>query len=215
MLPRGDVAPSSPHRAPQAPAPTRPEEAAAGDVVERARAGDMRAWSQLYHRHYERIYRRLCFFVGEPAVAEDLTQEAFARAVAALPRFDGRAAFSTWLFGIALNVARNFIRARDTQRRAEQRLAHLAALGDGEDVARSHLQQTRTDVLYAVLAGMPEHLREAFVLRELEGLSMADAATRAGVSANNMGVRVHRARERIRQELTRLGWLPADAEAGS
>lgn len=183
-------------------------------VVELARGGDMRAWSELYHQYYERIFGRLCFFVGEASVAEDLAQETFARAVVVLPSFDGRAAFSTWLFGIALNVARNFIRERQTQRRAEQRLADVEALRGGPDVARAHLQQARKAALYAALAELSEPLREAFVLRELEELSMAEAAARARVSANTMAVRVFRAREKIREALTREGWLPTK-EAGS
>lgn len=184
------------------------------ELVAQARGGDMRAWSLLYHRHFERIYRRLCFFVGEAAVAEDLAQETFARAVVALPGFDGRAAFSTWLFGIALNVARNFVRDRDIQRRAEERLAAVEALRGRDDDARAHQRRAWTEALYAALAELPDNLREAFVLREVEGLSMAEAAAQAGVSANNMAVRVHRARERLREELTRMGWLAAADKRG-
>lgn len=183
-----------------------------GGLVELARGGDMRAWAELYHRHYERIFNRLCFYLGEASVAEDLAQETFARAVVVLPSFDGRAAFSTWLFGIALNVARNFIRERQTQRRAERRLADVEALRDGPDVARVHLQQARKQALYAALAELSEPLREAFVLRELEELSMAEAAARAGVSANNMAVRVFRAREKVREALMRGGWLTVKTE---
>src|SRR5690606_17170972 len=138
VLPRGAMASSS--SSPAARRASAEIASAGGGLVERARAGDMRAWSQLYHQHFDRIFRRLCFFVGEAAVAEDLTQETFARAVAVLSSYDGRAAFSTWLFGIALNVARNFVRDRDTQRRAERRLADVEALRGGEDVGRAHLQ---------------------------------------------------------------------------
>lgn len=184
------------------------------DLVARARGGDMRAWSVLYHRHHERIYRRLCFLVGEAAIAEDLAQETFARAVVALAGFDGRAAFSTWLFGIALNVARNFMRDRDIQRRAEKKLAAVEALRGPGDDDRAHLRRAWTEALYAALAELPDNLREAFVLKEIEGLSVADAAAQAGISANNMAVRVHRARERLREELTRMGWLPAKERRG-
>jgi len=207
------MASSSLSPASREPAPGRaPDVETVAALVELARGGDMRAWSELYHRHYERIFTRLCFFVGEASVAEDLAQETFARAVVVLPSFDGRAAFSTWLFGIGLNVARNFIRERQTQRRAERRLADVEALRAGPDVARVHLQQARKQALYAALAELSEPLREAFVLRELEELSMAEAAARAGVSANNMAVRVFRAREKIREALTRGGWLSATTE---
>lgn len=188
-----------------------PVEDGPDELLARARAGELRAWSQLYQRHFDRVYRRLCHLVGQAAAAEDLTQETFARAVVALPRFDGRAAFSTWLCGIANNVARNWIRDQDTRRRAELRLAELAALRPGETTDRAHLRKQRSEALYAALARLPDHLREAFVLREVEGLSMQEAATQLGISSNNMTVRVWRAREAIRRELGRLGWL-RDAE---
>lgn len=191
-----------------------PADAVGGDLTARARAGDLRAWSQLYQLHFDRVFRRLCHLVGQAAAAEDLTQETFARAVVALPGFDGRAALSTWLCGIANNVARNWLRDQDTRRRAEQRLAELAALRPGgEPIDRTHLRRVRSEVLYDALARLPDHLREAFVLREIEGLSMQEAATQAGVSSNNMTVRVWRAREAIRRELLRLGWLPGEEVA--
>lgn len=178
------------------------------DVIARAQAGDMRAWAALYQRHFDRVYRRLAYFVGEAAAAEDLTQETFARAVVAVRTFDGRSSLSTWLCGIAGNVARNFLRDRQCERRAEQRLADVAALTQhGEDGDRVQLRRARAAALYAVLEGLPDHLREAFLLREVEGLSMAEAAAQAGVSTNNMTVRVWRARAKIQKELGRRGWL--------
>ncbi|MEZ4452619.1 MAG: RNA polymerase sigma factor [Nannocystaceae bacterium] len=178
------------------------------DLVAQARDGDMRAWAELYQRHFDRVYRRLAYFVGAASIAEDLTQETFARAVVGLRAFDGRAAFSTWLCGIAGNVARNYLRDREAQRRAEQRLADtLAITHAGEDGDRTQLRRARTAALYEVLEGMPEHLREAFLLREVEGLTAAEAAEAAGVSTNNMTVRVWRARAKIRAELGRRGWL--------
>jgi len=195
-------------------------EAAAGavgagdDLVGRARAGEMEAWAQLYQQNFDRVFRRLCYFVGSAADAEDLTHETFARAVVGLGRFDGRSSFSTWLCGIAGNVARNFIRDKDTRRRAEERLAEVAALGPGgEDGDRTQLRRARTEALYMALAATPDHLREAFVLHEVEGLSTAEAAAEAGVSVNNMTVRIWRARRRVRAELGRMGWLPEEGEA--
>ncbi|MCB9701033.1 MAG: RNA polymerase sigma factor [Myxococcales bacterium] len=184
------------------------------DPVAAARAGDMQAWAQLYQENFDRIYRRLCYLVGRSADAEDLTHETFARAVVGLASFDGRSSFSTWLRGIATNVARNFLRDKDTRRRAEERLAELAALAPGgEDGDRTQLRRARTEALYVALAATPEHLREAFVLCEVEGLSMSEAAAEAGVTVNNMTVRAWRARRRVRAELGRMGWLPEEGEA--
>ncbi len=183
-------------------------------LVEQARAGEVRAWAQLYQEHFDRVFRRLCFFLGEVAVAEDLTQETFARAVTTLASFDGRSSFATWLVGIALNVARNYLRSQQAMRRAEQRLRSISELTmaprnvvDGE-----HLQQQRIEVLYTVLYGLPEALRSAFILRELEQLSTAEAGERLGISPGNVAVRAHRARELVRKELIRRGWVGATGE---
>ena len=89
-------------------------------------------------------------------------------------------------------------------------MARSSPLGPGPDDA--HLQSERSRVLYAVLAELPERLREAFLVRELEGLAMKDAATLLGISEGNLAVRVCRARARIHDELRRLGWLPASEE---
>ena len=184
------------------------------DLVERARAGDMRAWAQLYQRHFDRVCRRLAFFVGRATIAEDLTQETFARAIVSIRTFDGRSSFSTWICAIAGNVARNYLRSQETQRRATRRLAECAdLLHPGEDGERVQLRRARCAALYGALEELPEHLREAFVLREVEGLTMREAAAQAGVSTNNMTVRAWRARTKIRRSLGRLGWLHDDPPA--
>lgn len=178
------------------------------DLIERAREGDMRAWAKLYRTHFDRVCRRLAFFVGQATVAEDLTQETFARALVSIRTFDRRSSFSTWICAIAANVARNYLRGQATQRRATQRLAECADLyHPGQDGVKVQLRRARWAALYEVLEELPDHLREAFILREVEGLTMREAAGQAGVSTNNMTVRVWRARAKIRKSLGRLGWL--------
>lgn len=180
-------------------------------LVARAQAGEVAAWSQLYQRHFNKVYRRLCFFVGEPAVAEDLTQESFARAVTSVRSFDGRSSFATWLMGVALNVARNHLRSERAMRRAAEHLRPIAGLAPAADnvVERAHLKKCHGEVLFAVLLELPAHLREAFILRELEQLSTAEAAGVLEISSANVAVRVHRARELVRAALVRQGWLDA------
>jgi len=186
-------------------------------VVARAQAGEVAAWSQLYQQYFDRVFRRLCFFVGEPAVAEDLTQESFARAVTVVRSFDGRSSFATWLVGVALNVARNHLRSERAMRRAEQHLRPIAelALAPHNTVERAHLHRRHGEVLFGVLLELPENLREAFILRELEQLSTAEAAEVLDISSANVAVRVHRARELVRAALVRQGWLDAATGGGS
>ncbi|MEM9460525.1 MAG: sigma-70 family RNA polymerase sigma factor [Myxococcota bacterium] len=177
-------------------------------LVARAQRGDLGAWSQLYQSHYDAVFRHISYLTGDPVLAEDLVQEAFARAMTAASGYDGRASFVTWLRGIALNVVRmHWRRARTTDRVQGdlRQLQHLAPTAGTPE--KQHVQDQRMQIVYEILSTMPAHLREAFVLRELEGLATAEAAQQLGISANNLAVRATRARQRIRKELVRRGWL--------
>jgi RNA polymerase sigma-70 factor (ECF subfamily) len=195
------------------PAPEREPADATPALVARACDGDVSAWSRLYTLCYPAVYRQLRYYTGDGAVAEELAQEAFAQAMTCRDRFDRARDFRAWLHGIALNVVRKYWRRQRSTLAAHARLAAMARsspLGPGPDDA--HLQSERSRVLYAVLAELPERLREAFLVRELEGLAMKDAAGLLGISEGNLAVRVCRARARIHDELRRLGWLPASEE---
>jgi len=209
VLPRNPAAVGSP-----APSPT-----ADADLVAQAKAGPdrMAAWARLYQDYQTRIYRHVRFLVGNDASTEDVVQEVFARALVSLHAFDGRSSFSTWLHGIAVNVVRNHWRSHRNTETAHQRLRDIVvARGGAHEIDHAHLCRRRAEVVYAMLEDLPEHLREAFVLRDLEGFSPAEAAEQLGISAGNLSVRVTRARERIRRELERIGWLaPRDDEGGA
>ena len=83
-------------------------------------------------------------------------------------------------------------------------------LGDPDS---GHLRRERSRALYAVLEELPERWREAFILREVQGLSTKDAGDKLGITPSNVAVRVARARTRIREELSRRGWIPAEVGA--
>lgn len=180
-------------------------------LVERARAGDLDAWARLYQENFDAVFRHVCYLCGDPIVAEDLVQETFARAMTHVGKFDGRSSFLGWVRGIALNVARMHWRRTSTADRAHDHLENLerqAQQHSGNfDLDRAQLQDHRMRVLYDVLATLPGRLREAFVLRELEGLSGEEAAAQLGISPGNVAVRASRARARIRTELKRRGML--------
>jgi len=177
-------------------------------LVTRAQRGDVEAWALLYEKHFQGVYRHICYLTGDPLLAEDLVQEAFARAMTSATGYDGRASFVTWLRGIALNVVRmHWRRARITDRvQGDLRVLHKVAPAAGTP-EQLHLQDERMQAIYEILATLPTHLREAFVLRELEGLPTREAAQQLGISAGNVAVRATRARQRIRKDLGRRGWL--------
>jgi len=174
-------------------------------LVARARHGDMHAWARLYQDLFDGLFRHVTCLTGDRTIAEDLVQETFARALVKLPSFHGQSPISTWLHGIALNVVRTHWRSQATMRKHADVL--VASPTSTETVDRTHLCREKARALYAALALLPEPLREAFILRELEGLSPAETALRVGTTPENVSVRAHRARERIRRELTRVGWL--------
>lgn len=188
------------------PTPSEPAEA---EWVAAAVAGDLGAWSRLYHDHFDAVYSHVCYLTGDAVLAEDLVQDVFARAMTHIERYDGRATFLAWIRGIALNVVRMHWRRASTTERVHADLRHQVEITDtvpGQP-DRAHVQEQRMRMLYAVLSSIPESLREAFIVRELEGMPARQAAAQLGITPGNLAVRLTRARTRIRKELNRRGWL--------
>jgi len=184
-------------------------------LVRRAIDGDSRAWAQLYRRTYRSIYRRLRYLVGDPDLAEDLAQEVYVQAAASLARLDAQTSFSTWLHAIALNLTRKHWRSRRNTRTAHDRLTaihEVQAPGAGVDVEAQAEKRRRVAALYEVLGELPDTLREAFVLRDLERLSAQQAAQQLGITPDNVWVRASRARTKIRQLLGQRGLVANKAQ---
>ncbi|MEX1362441.1 MAG: RNA polymerase sigma factor [Nannocystaceae bacterium] len=180
-------------------------------LIARARGGDGRAWARLYQRHFDTVYRDLYYQLGNAGVAEELVQETFAQALVGLPRFDGRSSLVTWLRGIGQNLVRKHWRGDTRRDRAYTRLADdpQSVPGSELDPEQSHLRTQRARVLEDALQTLPPSLREVFVMRDVQGLSVPEVAERLSISEGNVRVRANRARAKIRNELTRLGWLEA------
>ncbi len=178
-------------------------------LVRRAQEGELAAWGTLYQRYFPAIYRHVRFLSGADSSTEDIVQEVFARALVKLPQFSFRAAFSTWLHGIAINLVRNHRRSQRTTAAAHEKLQVVADVRRHEvnPVDQLQLCRERAQVVYAILADFPDHLREAFILRDLEGHSPAEAAQQLGISPGNLSVRATRARVRLRKELEQRGHL--------
>jgi RNA polymerase sigma-70 factor, ECF subfamily len=193
-----------------------PGEAELGEdeLIDRARREDMTAWALLYRRHHGTVLRHVLHLTGKSSIAEDLVQETFARAVVALPSFSGRSSFRTWLHGIAINLVRGDHRSSQRAARAQDQLLAIEAareLAEGQldhELARTR----RTQVLYGLLAKLSDALREAFVLRYLEGLSAAEAGAQLGIEPGTVRVRAHRARELLDSELARLHADPSGSQ---
>ena len=174
-------------------------------LIARARAGDERAFAQLVTDHSARVYGALRRFGLSPQEADEVAQEVFLRAWRGLARFEQRSQFSTWIYRIAFNEA---------QRRLTRRPPPTASSRPGDEDAIAALPaaiasgpQARTldrefeQMLERALAELPADLRAAVVLRDLEGLSTAEAAAVAGVRQAAFKSRLHRGRMQLRSLL--------------
>jgi len=213
-VPRGNAKLRVVARAGEAqPAKPKLDAAAEAQLVQGSRGGDMHAWAQLYETHFHGLFRHLCYLTSDPVLSEDLAQETFARALGGLARYGERARFSTWLHGIAINVVR---KARERRRKADATQARLevesSAIPQSSELERRHLQKRRAAVLARILEQLPDHLREAFVLRDLKGESVPEAALQLGVTEANLRVRACRARARVHDLLVAEGWIGAPQE---
>jgi RNA polymerase sigma-70 factor (ECF subfamily) len=138
-------------------------------LVERAKDGDIEAWSRIYQEHFDPVFRHLRYLSGDAEVTEELVQETFVQALTAIASFKEESTFSTWLHGIGLNVVRAHWRRNKNRGVAHERLQTINEVVQeaGERPDRAVLRRQRTAALYAALEQLPDHLREAFILRDL------------------------------------------------
>jgi RNA polymerase sigma-70 factor (ECF subfamily) len=192
-----------------------------------AAAGDGSAFERIVHRHGRRVLGLGLRLLGNRADAEDLAQDVFVRVLRALPSFRGESSLATWITRVAVNAARN--RTRDERRRARHRTASLDEpldpSGEGAGMTRGDLVGDEAPgperrALAAesgrrveqALGRLAPGLREALVLREIEGLSYQQIAEALDVEVGTVKSRIARARSRLQEDLADLVAPPA-AEA--
>jgi RNA polymerase sigma-70 factor (ECF subfamily) len=192
---------SQPSPAPAGPAidPFDVAEAADRAAVERVLDGDTEAFAGIVRRHGARLVALCTRMASGRDVGEELAQESFARAFAALGSYRGEAGFRPWLTRIAVNACRDWQKAgARSERPSELDPAALATALDPEREASGH---ELGSALTAAIARLPPANREAFVLFHVENLPYEEIRVITGVSVNALKVRVHRARQRLLEEL--------------
>ena len=177
----------------------------------RLAGGHYAALNDLMSRHAGKLFHFLYRMLGNEDDANDLAQETFVRVFQHRERYQPQAKFSTWLFTIAGNLARNHHRWRS--RRPEGSLN--APVGDtdmpladtlpadGGDPGEAILEAERAELVRSAVAALPEDMHEAIVLCEWEELPVAEAAVVAGCSVKALESRLHRARQLLRERLAR------------
>ncbi|HSG40619.1 MAG TPA: sigma-70 family RNA polymerase sigma factor [Thermoanaerobaculia bacterium] len=170
--------------------------------VERAQGGDSEAFRVLVERYSQRLFRVAWRILGEEASAEDAVQEAFLRAYRALPRFDARSQFGTWLHRIAANTAIEILRKRQRQRPEGQEQADAPSSEPGPD--RRALSQEVDRAVREALSGLSPLERAAFVLRHYEERSIAEVCDTLGLRESAGKQAVFRAVKKLRRVLEPL-----------
>jgi RNA polymerase sigma-70 factor (ECF subfamily) len=178
-------------------------------LVERVRDGDKRAYGLLVEKYRRKLMRLLSRMVRDPDEVEDIAQETFIKAYRALPQFRGDAAFYTWLYRIAVNTAKNYLSSKGRS---------ITALSDhglndedepderlmAQDISTPESELLSKQVAYAVneaVEALPEELRQAITLREIEGMSYEEIADAMACPIGTVRSRIFRAREAIAAKL--------------
>ncbi|OIQ96446.1 ECF RNA polymerase sigma-E factor [mine drainage metagenome] len=181
-------------------------------LVERVQRGDRQAFGLLVSKYQRKLIRLLSRMIRDPAEVEDVAQEAFIKAYRALPGFRGDSAFYTWLYRIGINTAKNFLAAQGRRAPTTTEFDSEEAEGfeDGEQLRDNNtperilMSKEIGNTVNAAMTELPEDLRTAIVLREIEGLSYEEIAQIMDCPIGTVRSRIFRAREAIAAKLQPL-----------
>ena len=180
-------------------------------LVERVQQGDKRAFDLLINKYQHRIVSLVGRYVSDPAEALDVAQESFIKAYRAIDRFRGDSAFYTWLYRIAINTAKNWLVARKRRPPSTDIDAADAEQYDIDSRLKEQgtpenelLREEIKSTVFEAIAGLPDDLRTAIMLRELEGMSYEDIAVTMDCPIGTVRSRIFRAREAIDEKLRPL-----------
>jgi RNA polymerase sigma-70 factor (ECF subfamily) len=181
-------------------------------LVARAQRGDKRAFELLVEKYQRKLARLLSRFIRDPAEVEDVTQEAFIKAYRALPAFRGDSAFYTWLYRIGINTAKNYLMAlgRRAPTSTEVEAEEAEGLAEGEQLRDINtpesllLSDEIARTVNAAIERLPEDLRTAIQMREIEAMSYEDIAKAMDCPIGTVRSRIFRAREAIAEQLRPL-----------
>lgn len=181
------------------------------ELVERVQKGDKRAFDVLVRKYQHKIVNLISRYIKDSSEVLDVAQEAFIKAYRALPNFRGESAFYTWLYRIAINTAKNYLVAQDRRPPEGDIDAEEAVQFEGESALKDYgtpenmlLRDEIEKTVYHAIEQLPEDLRTAITLREMEGLSYEEIAQAMGCPVGTVRSRIFRAREAIDNRLKPL-----------
>ena len=179
-------------------------------LVERAQKGELKAFEMLVLKYQQRLMRLIFRYVGSEAEAEEVTQEAFIKAYRALPDFRGESAFYTWLYRIGINTANNYLVERSRKLpqvdvsgdiQTDELVERSMLLSDGQTPETVLMNKEIIQILEHSIEHLPEELKVAITLREIDNLSYEEIAQVLDCPVGTVRSRIFRARETIAKKL--------------
>ena len=182
------------------------------ELVLRAQRGDKRAFGLLVDKYQRKLARLLSRMIRDQAEIEDVVQESFIKAYRALPNFRGDSAFYTWLYRIGINTAKNYLvsMGRRPTVSTDIEIEDAENFDSGDELRTTETPESSmmtkqiAQTVNDTVEGLPEELKTAITLREIEGLSYEEIATIMSCPIGTVRSRIFRARETIAQKLRPL-----------
>ncbi len=187
-------------------------------LIERCLQGDQRAWDAIVRQYWRRVFNVAYKFVGRHDEAEDLTQDIFLKVFKSLATFDRRANFQTWLISVSRNLCIDHYRSVRRERETIDRDISADDLTPASTDAGPLVQMERHDLarqLRRALHELPETLRTAVVMRDIQELSYQEIADRLSLPEGTVKSRINRGRLELARQIRRLGPLPDFARAAA
>jgi RNA polymerase sigma-70 factor (ECF subfamily) len=181
------------------------------ELVKRVQKGDKGAFDLLVLKYEQKIVNLVMRYVRDPELALDITQEAFIKAYRALPRFRGDSAFYTWLYRIAVNTAKNYLAAQrrrpmdiELDMQDPDQYGLHAKLKETDTPEGLTISQELQEILERAIEALPDDLRTAIILRELDGMSYEEIAQTMECPVGTVRSRIFRARDAIGKKVGNL-----------
>lgn len=180
-------------------------------LVERVQKGDKSAFDLLVRKYQHKVVKLISRYIKDPEESLDVSQEAFIKAYRALPNFRGDSAFYTWMYRIAINTAKNYLVAQGRRLPNVDIEVQDAEQFEGESTLKDYATPERLlqrdeieQTVFSAIEKLPEDLKTAITLREIEGLSYEEIAEAMSCPVGTVRSRIFRAREAIDKSLKPL-----------
>ena len=191
-----------------------PQSRTTDQLIESCLRGDQSAWDEIVQKNWRRVFNVAYKFVGRHEEAEDLSQEIFLKLYRALHTFDRRANFQTWLISISRNLCIDHYRSVRRERETVDRhvdAADLSPTAPGPDALSRLHRRDRRDLLRLGMLALPDTLRTAVLLRDIQDLSYQEIAERLDLPEGTVKSRINRGRKELARRIVQLEREQADS----